>query len=730
MIKAELRKLRTLNATKEMVEKAKKGKGQNYKRSYYYSKNNDATYRLYMRAQNLGPYIKAAIFDAKNLCKDITTPIYEVYINIEGKEYITRKLDDSGNEVGWTKAMIHNLKYPGEWGCSCFLIWMDSHQASHIGKLLGNEKKGDAAIYKFQQDIKADALAKARERQTAPWDADNNLVPKELPKGFEKWWQKKVITEHYLFYKDKEDDKGYCSYCEQDVDILDNPRHNKKTKCSNCGHKVQYKHLTRFKYINGDRKTTSCFQPVKGGVVLRVFDVQTCYNFSNKDISTEPYKKPRHYINEHRRIFRFEDDTVRSYDWYFYKNITHRWCSTQFCNYSAYFYWNLEGKRVYTGNLRCLNKIHTSIPTLLRKGYSFNLAKLMYEEVGNPLIEQCVKIGAIKLGIDLLDSSYYKVAECIDQEATELTKSLLIDKMRLKRLVTNNGNLIFLRWLQQEKIDNTIFDELMIKAFSENDILPGDLFEVRERMTYQQIYNYLSKNIQGNEKLSNVWQRYEDYMQMAEKAGMATDNIMVYKPSNLSEAHVEVIKLLEKADMEKEAKKVEEKFPLVNEVCKTLDKYEWSDGEYMVVAPKCVMDIVEEGTILKHCIHRVDYYMDRMEQKETFSLFLRKCSAPTVPWYSMEVEPSGNIRQKRTVHDTQGKDLDAAIPFLKKWQKVIKERLDEEDIKLAKISNEKRIDNYKEIRKEQKKVWHGVLAGKLLADVLEADFLGVDDIAV
>lgn len=730
MIKAELRKLRTLNATKEMVEKAKKGKGQNYKRSYYYSKNNDATYRLYMRAQNLGPYVKAAIFDAKNLCKDITTPIYEVYINIEGKEYITRELDNSGNEIGWSKAMIHNLKYPGEWGYSCFLIWMDSHQASHIGKLLGNDKKGADAIYRFQQDIKADALAKARERQTAPWDADNNLVPKELPKGFEKWWQKKAISEHYLFYKSKDDNKGYCSYCEQDVFIIGKPKHNAITKCSNCGHEVRCKQLTRFKYIDGKKITVSCFQSVKGGVVLRVFDVRTCFNLNQKDDLLEPYKKPRHYINEHRRIFRFEDGTTRSYDWYFYKNIEHRWCSTIYCGYSVYYSWNKANSRVYRGNLRCLNKIHTSIPTLLRKGYSFNLAKLLHEESGNPLIEQCVKIGAVRLGLDLSEHSYASAMNCVDQEATELTKSLLIDKMRLKRLVAHNGNLDFLRWLQQEKTDNTIFDDNMINEFSKNDILPGDLVEVREKMTYQQIYNYLCKNIQGNEKIRNVWQRYEDYIQMAEKAGMAIDNIMVYKPSNLSMAHAEVIKLLEKADMENEAKKVEEKFPMVNEVCKTLGKYEWSDGEYMVVAPKCVMDIVEEGTILKHCIHRVDYYMDRMEQKETFSLFLRKCSAPAVPWYSLEVEPSGNIRQKRTVQDTQGKDLDAAIPFLKKWQKVIKERLDEEDIKLAKISNKKRIDNYKEIRKEQKKVWHGVLAGKLLADVLEADFLGVDDIAV
>ena len=33
----------------------------------------------------------------------------------------------------------------------------------------------------------------------------------------------------------------------------------------------------------------------------------------------------------------------------------------------------------------------------------------------------------------------------------------------------------------------------------------------------------------------------------------------------------------------------------------------------------------------------------------------------------------------------------------------------------------------KSVRKKQKRVWHGVLQGKLLADVLEADFMPVPE---
>ena len=40
-------------------------------------------------------------------------------------------------------------------------------------------------------------------------------------------------------------------------------------------------------------------------------------------------------------------------------------------------------------------------------------------------------------------------------------------------------------------------------------------------------------------------------------------------------------------------------------------------------------------------------------------------------------------------------------------------------------ADELRKANYKKLREEAKRVWHGPLAGQLLADVLEADFMEV-----
>ena len=132
-----------------------------------------------------------------------------------------------------------------------------------------------------------------------------------------------------------------------------------------------------------------------------------------------------------------------------------------------------------------------------------------------------------------------------------------------------------------------------------------------------------------------------------------------------------------------------------------------------------------EGRIRKHCVHTCDYYFSRIQTDESYLFFLRKEKSPDVPWYTLEVEPSGNIRQKRTTGDNQNKDFTEAVGFLKKWQKYFAKQLTKEEKKLGEKANKLRIDNYENLRKNGNRVWHGKLAGQLLADVLEADFMEV-----
>lgn len=89
---------------------------------------------------------------------------------------------------------------------------------------------------------------------------------------------------------------------------------------------------------------------------------------------------------------------------------------------------------------------------------------------------------------------------------------------------------------------------------------------------------------------------------------------------------------------------------------------------------------------------------------------------PGIPFYTIEVEPGGTIRQHRSYYDEEP-GIEEIRVFLKSWQKAIRKRLTEEDKKLAKISKIKREANIAELE-EKKNI--RVLQG-LAEDFLEAE---------
>lgn len=181
-----------------------------------------------------------------------------------------------------------------------------------------------------------------------------------------------------------------------------------------------------------------------------------------------------------------------------------------------------------------------------------------------------------------------------------------------------------------------------------------------------------------------------------------------------------------KAHAEKRSEELCKKFPTIRKIYSRLQrKYAYASGEYAIVVPKGIEDIVLDGLVLGHCTERTERYYDRIASKESYILFLRKADAPDVPWYTLEAEPNGTLRQKRTNGDVQLQDLNDALPFLKEWQSVVAERLSKADKALAKRSAQLRREGYAELRETKTVIHYGALAGKLLADVLEKDLMEV-----
>lgn len=114
---------------------------------------------------------------------------------------------------------------------------------------------------------------------------------------------------------------------------------------------------------------------------------------------------------------------------------------------------------------------------------------------------------------------------------------------------------------------------------------------------------------------------------------------------------------------------------------------------------------------------------ESMAKQESYLLFLRKTDTPEKPYYTLEVEPDGTVRQKRTYFDRQNPDIEEAKKFLVKWQEQLVRKLNKEDKILSLKSRDLRKKEIKDLRKKKVKVNGFGFTGKLLADILEEDLM-------
>lgn len=727
MRKEELRKLRALPATRKMMEKGKRF--QEKTESRWYSKEKYTViipdYDVLLRVQNLNGYIKIAVFIPEKMRKGIKTPIYEIFLNIAGGEYITRELDDEGKELRWLTAMVCNLPeldyyswYSYKNTCKLFI------SRDGLNTLNGlpleknrNDVKGIKRLRWWQQEQKDKETERREEREQAPWDADMKLIP-PVAKDFEEWMRRNVVPECFLIYEynPKGQKTAYCSKCKKYVRIV-NPRHGKETKCPACKSKAEFKAHTRLQTLATVAYEAEIIQKFKGGIVIRSFEQEQWYRDCD-------YTAPNVRTSEYQRIMIFEDGKVKRYTWDLYKMKKHRWIQDNgyFLGKRTYYWGSNIG--LYKRNLTQLKKhslLKQSAIDLWPK-LPLETAEYLGIERGNPAIEMLAKLGMFRLARDIISERYD--SKLLNQEATEISKLLKIDKSRLKRLKEMDANIFSLRWMQYEKLADTIWPDEMIKDFGEAEFNTSEFNFLDTPISFVKCHNYLKKQAATmEESMGQVLTTWRDYINMAQQLKMNTKCDQIAKPKDLKIAHDELVLIQQSKGLEKQAKEIEKKWPKVKEQLPKLQKYEYTLGEYIIIAPKSVLDIVTEGTILKHCVHTCDYYFSRIQTDESYLFFLRRSKQPDMPWYTLEVEPSGNIRQKRTTGDNQNADFQKAVPFLKKWQQHFKKQLTAEEKELGERANTLREENYQKLRENGNRVWHGKLAGKLLADVLEQDFM-------
>lgn len=710
MRKKMLMELKPLKVMSRYIADAKESE-----KSLIKEKGEKGKYRMYCRAAIEKGILKVNLFAVSDIEENVKFPRYRLFISRKERRFIT--YDEKLKK--WRAALLESILWDAM--INFYNIYVNDRDTKVIQIYLKTMRPAIWALEEYQANIRKEQRIRHDKKLTDSWDQVMKTVP-GLPKNWIAWVSKYGIMEHYIFYKYQKNGatNGYCTYCKKHVPIR-SPKYNQKGHCNICGQPVTFRSVGKsgrfctkwYRVYLVQRRKTS-------GFVIRIFQARTWYKKAGyADCETTCHE-------EQRRIFSATGKEISNFVYGLFKRREMRWIL-----YWKPWYYTCCGIQykgnVYPYTLSDLSR-HELKETGLRE-YALRQKKIdpgkyLYLWQTYPVLEQIVKAGLFQLVDDILE---YRATDAIKRKGRKPTEFLSVTKKEFRRLRDMNGGAKELKWLQFEKSSGRIIKDEEIYWMAKEELEPKDLQFVLDRMSICQVRHYLVKQSEkSGDDISHILQVWKDYLSMAGKLRLDVYDSIIYRTSDLQRRHSEAVIQMEEKKKEIRRRELEEKYVGFQEQLIALkEKYEFSAGEYQIVAPKSIDDILYEGDTLHHCVNKTDNYFDRIASKESYILFLRKKENPEVPFYTLEAEPDGTIRQKRAEFDRQNKDIDEVTSFLRLWQKEIQKRLTKKDYMSAEKSRKLRQRKYQEVRDQHIVVHGGEFAGKLLADLLEKDLMGI-----
>lgn len=568
-----------------------------------------------------------------------------------------------------------------------------------------------------------------------------------LPDGLMDWVEATVFENRHFAYQDKtaggkKRNKYHCTACGYVVSGT-GWKHGKEYECPLCGATVKVNKTRTWK---DQTSRVSYFYPCQNMKGRDRIAMVTLYVTKRWRETGETTSKSAERI----LLIPTDGSSVDCDEIYYSLGIT-RWSdrnSSCFQCGAGYLY--LPNPSILSGTV--YEDMLRPVTAASARGWRLNYDYLMLKNgaLKSDLFEYLIKGGYKKLTVDLVQNRNYDGD--IRWSGKTVDEVLQIHGQSRARLRAADGNIKYLRWLQTAEVCGyKLSDDLL--AWLARNLSPTSVGKILNssllpRMSVEKIANYAKKQM----KLGANWQRYYgtkaesliqswlDYLGMAKTLGLDLSRESVYKPANLKERHdelAEIIAIRERekqarakaAELRKKAKDMDKKYPGVAPVCEKIKPmYEWSNEEYSVMVPSGAWDIMQEGVLLGHCSSRSDenVYLERVEKETSYIMFLRKNSKKDSPWYTMEVEPGGNVIQLRTYGDDDGThkyhDRDEAKAALGIWRREIAKRLGQGELTKAKKSREALLKYWDGLKKNGNVIRGGYLKGTPLVDVLQADY--------
>lgn len=585
-----------------------------------------------------------------------------------------------------------------------------------------------------ESEYSCDARKRKENRRRQRVQDVMDRVP-EKPEGIKDWIAERAAGDMAYFFFDRERKTWNCTECREQIPEKQlkradggRMRNGDRTVCPRCGRTCQAVRRTDRREI----QTHFCLiQPVDQEMgVARHFDVRILWDKGGR----------RTKLSESMRIVLFKPASKKfrklRCDIY-YNQTPAGWELDQPFGEEAHFdnRGNQANRRTYTGYLydggirealkatsyekwtqafeqmeaagacaqynRLMGAQDELLPGIVEMLFKGRFYRLLREESENVSYYSANYLGALRMADKIED--IFKIQ----------------DRQKINRIRDMNGGSLMVEWMRWSEQENVRISDKVLFWLDENKLQQWEMKAILRRMSPEKAMNYIERQCRESykgKKAREVVSQYADYLNMCERLKKDTSDEMIYRPRELKRRHDEAVREIQEREAEITANEYAARFPGVEEVMQEIrEKYEYASAQYIITVPRRCVDIVMEGRALHHCAGSSDRYFDRIKQHETYICFLRRAEEPDKPFYTIEVEPGGTIRQHRGYLDEEP-EIEKIRPFLREWQQVLKRRMSEEDRKRARISAVKREENIEELKaKNNTRVLQG-----LMEDFMEA----------
>lgn len=528
-----------------------------------------------------------------------------------------------------------------------------------------------------------------------------------LTDGFYAWCEETVFTEQYAIRRSK--NTYYCTACARQE--TGEVKHNRRMICSG-GHEVIGKTrqaiVEQTEYCMVLQMVDENLSAARHFKLHRVCTQDGQWMSAAEEIRMLMGKTGDKKLEIYYGMYRDQDETGQ------------RWWKTNPANerhHTGYCY--PEGAQEA---LRGTRYERIGIPEMAQRKFKVQYNNVMANYPVAKVFEYLAKTDLERLARETSErmhvyGGYYGPVRLSGKTEEEV---LGVDRQRALRLRQADGGVVYLEWLRYEKSTGKKIPEETLKKLEKYGIVPTNLDFICKKMSPTQIVNYIERQCQKYKKsVRHILEQWEDYLLMAKKLGMDTDDEIIYRTKNLIERHNELADRISAQKDDDLAEEMRKKFPEVEAVMKRIhDIYTYAGKEYLIRVPERINEIIKDSQKLHHCAAGSERYYERIQAEETYIVFLRKAEKPEEPFYTLEVEPGGTIRQKRSMYNRQP-DVEKLTPFLREWQKEIKKRMGEDDKKKAEKSSVMRSEEMKALE-ESERERDRQLYDSLMGDLMEA----------